>query len=90
MRGEDDVVAEQVFDPEAGVGLAGEDGGGGLDHGEQRGDRDGEEDEREHGFAGAGAQRERGEEGSVQHEGPGAQRQDDEQKPAAAPSARRL
>ena len=45
--GEDDVVAEEHLDPEHGIGIAGEDVAGGLDHGEQRGNENGEEDERE-------------------------------------------
>ena len=69
---EDDVVAEEHFDPEGGVAFAGEDGGGGEDHGEQGGDEDGEENEREKEFAVTAADGEGGEEGSVGYQGPGA------------------
>jgi len=44
--GEDDVVAEEEFDPEVGVAVAGEDGGGGADHGQKCWNEDGKEDER--------------------------------------------
>ena len=68
--GEDDVVAGEELDPECGVTVAGEDGGGGADHGQQSWDEDGKEDEREQQFAVAAADGERGEEDTVAYEGP--------------------
>ena len=73
--GEDDVVAEEHLDPEGGVAVAGEDGAGGLDHGEKSGNEDGEEDEREKELAIAAADGEGGEEGSVGDQSPGAERE---------------
>ena len=75
--GEDDVVAGQLLDPGAdldGVEVGGEDAGGGLNHRQKGGQRDGEEQQREQEFAVAGAKAEGGEEGSVDDERPGAER----------------
>ena len=82
--GEYDVVAEEHFDPEGGVAFAGKDGGGSEDHGEQGGDEDGEEYEREQEFAVTAADGERGEEGSVGDQGPGTQGQNQRQLPGLA------
>ncbi len=79
--GEDDVVTEEHFDPEGGVAVAGEDVAGGLDHGEQSGNEDGKENQREKEFAIAAADGERGEEDSVDDQGPGAERKNEGQLP---------
>src|ERR1700735_1161444 len=68
--GENDVVAEEHFDPKGGIAVAGEDVGGGLDHGLKSGNEDGKEDEGEKKLAAAAADGERGEEDSVDDEGP--------------------
>ena len=85
--GEDDVVAEEELDPEDGVAVAGEDGASGEDHGQQGGHEDGEEDEREEEFAVAAADGEGSEEGSVGDQGPGAEREDEQQLPGLALNA---
>src|SRR5580698_9882320 len=79
--GEDDVVAEEHFDPECWVAIAGEDVGGGLDHGLKSGNEDGKEDEREKKLAAAAAYGERGEEYSVDDECPRAERNNEGQLP---------
>src|SRR5580698_8832989 len=68
--GEDDVVAEEHFDPECWVAIAGEDVGGGLDHGLKGGNEDGKENEREKKLAAAAADGEGGEEDSVGDQSP--------------------
>src|ERR1700692_408126 len=66
--GEDDVVTGQLSDPTRdldGIEICCEDAGRSLDHGQQGGQGDGEEQQGEEEFAVAGAQAEGGEEGSV-------------------------
>ena len=82
--GKDDVVAEEELDPEIGIAVAGEDGGGGADHGQQSRNEDGEENEGEKQFAIAAADGERSEEDAVADESPCAERENQKEKPRLA------
>src|SRR5260370_21739791 len=64
-----------------GAEVAGEDAGGGPDHHQERGQGDGEEDQREEELSVAGAEAHGGEEGSVDDEGPGAEGKDEGEEP---------
>jgi len=81
--GEDDVVAGQHLDPhQSGVAVvASEHVLDGQNHGQQGGQKDGEEDQRQQELAVAAADGEGGEEGAVGDQGPGAQRDDQQQEP---------